>query len=467
MKNLSEKEVKSFQKLFLSTKRGGENRKRQLFEAALNSKRASDFKRFVRNQQYSRQNYYQLSKRLRENLFDFLMSFHLPGKDDERFCEEMVCFKKLYFLKVLLDRGMQDHAQQVLVEVITAAEKGHLSMVYCEAIDLQNRYFPLREREATSQSNIHFKRLKADLALNEYLRQYLVESITHAHDSDGGLRRNMITLVNQRLLPIEDNHFIYELHEINSLFHQRLFEIAYLRLKNLQEQFGNSGIQSESALGLVYLELAKASICLRNYDQGREYLLQAQKNLNHTRPWLAIIYDLKFIIALRSANTKEQQAILNNANVELVSSSKERYEGKWEFYSAYYYYQKGDLKEVIKLANSKAAGLLKDERELILLKILELICIYRLHDQDWFFYKSECLRKQITSKISDSDRLQMFFSVFRKPFDLGKNENMLKKLVMLEDITPWHPLSKELLNLSGILSSLISVFDTEYIADNA
>ncbi|UII31268.1 hypothetical protein LVD17_23535 [Fulvivirga ulvae] len=466
IKNLSDKEARAFQRLFLSKKRGGENKKRQLFEAALKSKRHTDFRQFVRAQKYSRQNYYQLSKRLRESLYDFLLSFHQTKRDGDRFCEEMTCHKKLYCVKILLDRGMEDHARQMLEEVLIISEKEHLTVIHYEAIDLQNRYFPFEAPSAHTTCG-YIKSLNSDLSINEYLKQYLIESVMKDHNSDHGLRGSLIQFIIKEQLPVSDVSFIRELHEINGLFHQRLFEVASLRLKSLFEKLSESSDPNGVCLGLTSLELAKASVCTRSFDEASGFLIIAEKYLEHTQLWQSIIYELKYIIALRTFNTKEQNRLLHEVKQTLVTYDKEVFEGKWGYYTAYYYYQKGEFKEVIKLANSRIANTIKDQRELLMLKMLELICIYRLNDQDWFFYKSECLRKQLNGKIDKSDRLQMFFSIFRKPFDNSSGENlMLKKLKMLEDISPWHPLSKELLSFSGILSSLITVFEPEHLVDS-
>lgn len=437
-----------------------------MFEAALRSKKHADFRQFVKAQKYSRQNYYQLSKRLRESLYDFLLSFHHTTREDERFCEEMSCYKKLYCIKILLDRGMEDHARQMLEEVLFAAEKQHLTVIYCEAMDIQNRYFPF-EAPSVNTSRNYIRNLSSDLSINEYLKQYLIESVMKDHNSDFGLRGSLIQLIINEQIPGADAGFIRQLHEINGLFHQRLFEVAYLQLKSLLEWLEEQPDPNSVCLGLTNLELAKASVCIRNFEEAGRYLSQAETHLEQTLPWQSVIYELKYIIALRTFNTQGQNKILQEVKHLLVASDKEMFEGKWGYYTAYHFYQKGELKEVIKLANSRVANAIKDQRELLMLKILELICIYRLNDQDWFFYKSECLRKQLNGKIDKSDRLQMFFSIFRKPFDTSSGDNlMLKKLKMLEDISPWHPLSKELLSFSGILSALMTVFEPEYLVDS-
>ncbi|MBL6445555.1 hypothetical protein JMN32_04500 [Fulvivirga sp. 29W222] len=465
VKNLSDKEARAFQRLFLTKKRVGENKKRQLFEAALKSKRHADFKQFIRDQKYSRQNYYQLSKRLRESLYDFLLSFHQTKREDDRFGEEMACHKKLYCIKILLDRGMEDHARQMLEEVLFTSEKEHLTVIHCEAVDLQNRYFPFEAPSVNTSCN-YIKNLSSDLSINEYLKQYIIESVKNDHNSDDGLRGSLMQLIGKEQLPLADVSFIHQLHEINGLFHQHLFEVAFIRLKTLikklEEQHDPNGV----CLGLTYLELTKASICIRNFGEADRFLLRAEKYLEQTLPWQSVIYELKYIIALRSFNTDLQGKLLQEINRVLVDHNKDMFEGRWGYYKAYHHYQKGELKEIIKLANSSVTNAIKDQRELLMLKMLELICIYRLNDQDWFFYKSECLRKQLNGKVDKSDRLQMFFSIFRKPFDTSSGQNlMLKKLKMLEDISPWHPLSKELLSFGGLLSALITVFEAEHVVD--
>lgn len=459
IKSLNEKEVKDFKRLFLAWKKDGENRKRELFEAILQSKKMVDLKKFVREQRYSRQNYYQLCKRLRENLYDFLFSFHETKKDDERLAEEMDCHKKLYCVKIMMDRNMQEHAREVLDETINISYQQELPAIYFEAVNLKHKYFPFEGSEhlpnnMTTRGCV--KEISDNYNNNDYIRQYLVESVLSNHQCDSDLRVNMMTFVQQQLSGA-DNDIISRFHNVNSLFYERKFDSTYLHLRALVDQLYDNSHQPDICMqGLVCLDLTKVCIALKKYDEAEKYLRHAENHLHHLKYWLTIIYELRYIINLRSGSCAEQNILIDELYKLTMPCSKDHSTAKWRLYSAWNSYYQQDFKEVIKLANIKVLPNQNGHKEYFILKILELICIYQLHDMDWFYYKSESFRKLLNGRSDVADRTQLLFGFIRKYFFNEETHELLEKIAKLENISPWHPLSHELLNITDVLASLVS-----------
>ncbi|ELR73335.1 hypothetical protein C900_04187 [Fulvivirga imtechensis AK7] len=454
VKNLTNREVQSFRQLFLAEKKGSENKKRLLFDAALRSKKHSDLKRFVKVQRFSRQSYHQLCKRLKENLYDFLLSFHQIKKDNEHLAGEMECHKKLYCVKILLDRGMEDQAEQVLDETITVSQSHQLPDLYFEAVNLKHKCFPLAHRSDTIRPG-YLTEIRDNFRKNEYIKQYLVESVAETFECDTQLRERLMEFIKQRD-PGSENRIISSLVTINNLFYKCAFKDAYHLLKTLVDQLFMDVHQPEDSIqGLVCLELSKACICLGNYDEAKKYLTHAKALLGHLDYWLAVIYEQQYLIAARCSNMGAQANILEAMQKLVLPGVQIRGQARRHLYLVWYHYQNQDFKEVIKLANIKTPQIQEGQMENVLFKMLELICIYQLHDPDWFYYRSESLRKLFNGKPHATDRMQALFSFIKRDLP-GYDDDSLRKLAEIEQKSPWHPLSLEVINITEILRSLMS-----------
>lgn len=99
---LSHNEIGTF-RLFLSSHcRNGKNKKLELFDYLVNQtpeSLPSD------SNEVSRQSVYQLKKRLKEELYAFLITQEQVKVCNDRSFLEMECHKKLYCFKILFDKG--------------------------------------------------------------------------------------------------------------------------------------------------------------------------------------------------------------------------------------------------------------------------------------------------------------------------------------------------------------------------
>lgn len=453
VKNLSDKEIRNFRRLFLSGKKGGESSKKELFDTIVKSTNPSDVRKLISKQHYSRQNYYQLCKRLRENLYDFLFSFHESNKDNERFAEEMECHKKLYCVKVLIDRNMKEEAQQVLDEAIATSDRHQLSSIYLEASNLKHKLFPFTKTHGSSDSGQGFvKDVKDSYSISEYIRKYLIESVTGSHESDREFRQSLFKLDGHG-----DNPTVSRLQETNHLFYEKDFKGAYDALRVTLDGLRCSGLHTDGFMkGLLLVELAKCCLCLKNYGETESYLSQAEEDLHYLDYWMAIISELRYVGAIRSQNEKAMSVALDDQKKINVPGDKGRYETRWNLYLAWYHYQNHDLRKVIKMANSKKSLSQNGQKDQVVLKLLELICIYQLNDPDWLHYKCEALRKQLQGRADVSVRVQVLFGFIKKYLHSNDDSGILEKLKSLEQHCPWHPLSDEVLNITDLIGSLVS-----------
>jgi hypothetical protein len=457
VKKLSLREASFFERLYLSRQKSGKNKKRELFNAVLKSKEPADFEKFVRKQEYSRQNLHQLSKRLREDLYAFLFSIHNIKKEDHIFSEVMECHRKMYGVKILMDRGLNDQAEQELDEIINTSEKNELPDIYFEAVNLKSIYFPLSvDQDEHSKASEFIKSMNESFKINDYIKHYLIVTVIENHESDSHIRLSLIDYTKQHNL-FKGNKIISHFLKLNKMFYLREFDRAYLYIKKWitlaysRHQHSNLLMQ-----GLLYLELGKVCICTERYKEGVESLNKAAEHLQHIGIWLTVIYELRYIIALRTSNHQEQLHALEKLGELNRSFHRQAYQIKLNLLKAWHFYYKKDFMEVIKIANLKNSNIQNGQKEQRLNKLLELMSIYQLHDPDWFYYKSESMRKQLNGNIYISPRLKMLFFLLRRHIKRNNLEIIIEKLDRLEHNTPWHPLSLEVLNLADLIRHMIS-----------
>lgn len=355
---------------------------------------------------------------------------------------------------MLLDRNMPEQAQQVLEEAISASEKYQLRDIYFEALNLKNKYFPLADQSGPS-SNVKFRYIKDirdNLGKNEYIREYMVASVSENHECDTLLRERLITFIEQHYSGT-DNEVIAHFMHVNQLFKDRKFESAYLYLKALVEVLFDQSVQPDITMqGLICLELAKACICLDRSKEALNFLQHAENHLSHLDYWKAVIYELKFVIALRAGEDGKQMSILTAAKKLCLHVNCEQHQRRWNLYAAWYYYMNKDFKEVIKHANDRGTQAQSSQQEQVILKVLELMSIRHQQDQDWFYYKSESLRKQLTGRTDVTERLFAQFTILKR-YTLCDQDSAFEKLEEMENQYPWHPLSHELINLNHLMAS--------------
>jgi hypothetical protein len=160
IKKFSQNEVETFRRFLSGYNRGKKNKKLELFNYLVTQ--GHDFDDFQVDKKNSRQSIYQLKKRLQEDLYSFLLSQQQTRNCNDEVFLEMDCHKKLYCFKILFDKGVHEHARQILDDVLNISAKHYLHNIYLEAVGLKNAYFPLTKltNKGKIQVNTQIKKLR-------------------------------------------------------------------------------------------------------------------------------------------------------------------------------------------------------------------------------------------------------------------------------------------------------------------
>lgn len=447
IKKLSPQETDTFRLFLAAHTRGGKNKKLELFDELTQQGKecAPEDKEDVVDKKNSRQSLYQLKRRLQEDLYSFLLSQHQLKNDDEQLFLEMDCHKKIYCVKMLVDKGIPQEASQVLEDVLSVAEKHELHGIYLEALSLKNIYFPLLH-DAVEQKKLvtsQIQNLKRNIHQNLYVNQYLSESVMNCHDHDGAFRRRLLAAVRE-LDNAGHEEVLDNLSAINYAFQEKDFENAHNGLHTLLDychtQPGDSRL-----IGIVYIDMIKA--CLGNgaLNDANTWLTKANKSIHDSENLKAILLELEFIICLRRGTWQNLPRIVERAHKEF--QSQELLLARWSYYTLYMYYLQGNFKKVIKSVNSDTL-LQRNKHWLMIGKTLEILSIYQLNDLDWLYYKIDSLRKSLQGVDKQFCRLHKILGVIKNNLcekSIAPND-AIDRLAGIENDLPWHPLSQELLN---------------------
>jgi hypothetical protein len=463
---LSDSEIDTFRMFLSSHCRNATNKKLELFDRLVNQTLQSH------PPESSRQSVYQLKKRLKEELYAFLITQEQAKVSNDRSFLEMECHKKLYCFKILFDKCIHDHAQQVLNDVLNISFKHSLHGIYLEAVNLRNIYFPLTRTKIvrTIPVNHQIKKLKKNLGSNLYVNQYLSEAGNYLHESDDSFRRRLTGRLADFDLA-ENETVIVRLMDVNRLFSQKEFYSAGNSLVELLDSDADvSG--DANMLSLVYIELAKACIGMHELAEAQRWLRQTEPGLIKVDTFGHVLLELHFIIAIRACDSGRLIEILKQSQRLLDHTGNPVLKAKWSFYELLMSFQEGDFKKVIKGANGNSTFLVKDKSWLMNLKMLELLSICQLKDSDWLYYKLENFRKTLSGTEWRQQRISQIVNLLKMHVS-GKgvsHADMYDKIMRVEKEFPWHPLSNEVVNYCTCVKAMLAadshapVFQTQSFA---
>jgi hypothetical protein len=371
----------------------------------------------------------------------------------------MDCHKKLYCFKILFDKGVHEHARQILDDVLNISAKHYLHNIYLEAVGLKNTYFPLTKltNNGKIQVNTQIKKLRRRISRNLYINQYLLESRSSLHDSDLCFRRKLIDeLIDFDLA--ESEFVIDRLIAVNHLFYRGDFQSAHSGLLQLTEMETDIS-EDVPILGVIYIELVKACLCLHNLEMAKEWMNKAESTVSEFESFANILLELRFIISLRSLETEKLYGVLERTKQIKEINESEVFTARWLFYSLLLSFQKRDFKKVIKIANANSIFILKHKSWLINVKILEVLSIYQLEDSDWLHYKIESLRKILNGVEGKHQRFVLIINLFKSHL-AGKHLAMPEienKIFEIEEQFPWDPLGNEVINFCECIKSILKI----------
>lgn len=448
IKKLSPNEINTFRSFLTTHSRTGKNKKLELFDQLVRTTDVTPFN----SSATSRQSTYQLKKRLQDELYSFLTLQDQQRNGDDQLFREMDCHRKLYCFKILYDKGIRDHASQVLQEVIDVSSEHGLHGLYLEAINLRNNHFPVK-KDVKRKIPIRYqlRKLKKALGRNLYINQYLTESAKIFFDNDGSFR---LTLINELVYfdLSATEHVIEQLMDVNHLIHQREFLSAQDKLVRLSEaELGDD----DKLRGLILIDLAKVTLCLGNIARTAELIANVREFVGRYGSFFTVFLELNFFIHVRNGDFSQLSRIVNEARQNKEIRESDVLRGKWACYSLYMSFLLGRYREVIKIVNGDPVFAFRNRSWLINIKFLELVCILKTGDVDWLFYKIESLRKLISTLTEKPERVMRLLALI-KAFASGQGSFAVirEKIVSLEREYPWHPFGIEVINYTQVLLEL-------------
>lgn len=453
--SLSHNEIATF-RLFLSTHcRNGKNKKLELFDQLVDQNLKGHS---AESADVSRQSVYQLKKRLKEDLYAFLITQDQVRDLKNKLFLEMECHKKLYCFKILFDKGIHDHAHQVLTDVLSISSKNALHSLYLEAVNIKNIYFPLAPSKMVRKIpfNQEIRKLRKNLGENLYINQYLSESGNFLHENEDSFR---IRLMDQLAgFDLADNESAIDLLlEVNQLFFEKNFCLAYDKV--VQGLQADTGISADSnRLSLAYVELTKACISKRALADARRCLEQVPAKLIMSEPFVHILLELQFLIAVKVDDTTRLEEIWEQSRRLRSIRENTILTTRWSFYSLLKSFRERNFKKVIKAANGDVILLFKDRSWLMNVKMLELMSIYELKDIDWLYYKIESFRKSFSGTGWKQQRISQIVNLL-KVYASGKElsgSEIRERIDRIETDFPWHPLSNEVFNYCTYVGAMLS-----------
>lgn len=452
---LSQNEVETFRAYLVSHCRNGNNKKLELFESLV--KQSAGTSSSITTD-VTRQSAYQLKKRLQEELYSFLITQYQAKDSNNQFFLEMDCHKKLYCFKILLDKGVTDHAHQMLKDVINIASRHSLHSLYLEAVHLRNTHFPSEQTTVKKIPVEHqIKKLKKSLSRNLFVNQYLLESKNFLHESDQVFRERFISRLKD--FELAENEFVIEeLLHVNQMLSKNDFVSAYNKLQDLIQE-DTDIVEDPAMLSLVYTDMIKVCICLSALEEAGRWVEQSHFIFAKCPPFTVVLQELQYIISLRSGDTEKAKTIADIFNKTKDGKESEELIAKWSFYSLLIDFQQGLFKKVIKTINGTPALLFKNKSWLLNVKMLEILCIYQLEDIDWLYYKIESFRKLSNTTDPKHQRISHIVNLLKiqagtKPLTAYELEDKIQKI---EQDYPWHSLSVEMVDYCSYVRKMVGV----------
>lgn len=454
IRKLSVTEVESF-RAFLSHQNGSRrNKKLELFNSLLDKNEEFGYSEQASGNSSSRQSRYQLNKRLKDDLYSFLLSQHHSRDTNDRLFLEMDCHKKLYCFKILIDKGVSEHARQLLDEVLGLSTKFGFHSIYLEAVDLKHQYFPLTPVTSKRRMSVdaQIRSLRKTLNVDLYISQYLSESINQLYDSDSCFRDKLISEPADQDKTTTGSAIVC-LNQVNSDFRAYNFGVAYQRLiRFLDSEFNesNAGVK-----GLFFIDLTKACIGIGNYEEAQKWLNEAENAAGKIEEFQYLLRELHFITNLRMLRLERAQAIISDATRTKKIQRSKNLSSRWAYYALFTYFQKRDYRKVIKQTNDCHILSLKCKSWGIAAKILEILCIFELEDFDWLDYKTDSLRKIVQGRSGLNQRLSAIAGLSRSSFSSShiSPSEIENRIFRIEQQYPWNPLSNELINFCDLMRS--------------
>jgi hypothetical protein len=435
---LSPDEIETFRVFLISNSRTLKNKKLDLFNTIVEQKQAP--KTLV----ISRQSAYQLKKRLQEQLYSFLVSQEQTRTNDQMFLE-MDCHRKLYCFKILFDKGIHDHAFNLLQEITSVSEKYSLHSIYLDSINLRNTYFPLKKNRAKKNIPISGKirKLTNSLGRNLYVNQYLTTATSVLHDTDQAFRKSLMAdLIG---FDISEAELVVErLLVINNKFFDLDFLSAREQLLGLLEEDSIASVD-ENIVGLIYIELVKSCICMNDLQSASKWLKDGEATLHKFDLFTSVILELKFIIALRNGQPESARSIILRAEQMHEVISSEVLNLKWSYYSLLLSFQERRYKEVIKAVNANPIFSNRMRNALVNVKFLEILSVFHLNDWDWLQYKIDSFRKIIGGLDDRFPRIVQTIALLKAQTGgrIVSDAEISEAISLIEQEFPWHPLSLE------------------------
>jgi hypothetical protein len=448
---LSPDEIETFRAFLASNSRTLKNKKLELFNTL------ADRKKGPKTLVISRQSAYQLKKRLQEQLYSFLVSQEQIRTHDQLFLE-MDCHRKLYCFKILFDKGIHDHAYQLLREIMSVSEKHALHSIYLDAVNLRNTCFPLKKSREKKNLPISGKieKLTNTLERNLYINQYLACSSMHLHDSDRCFRESLM----RELAGIEigEGELVIErLLSVNKMFFDLNFNSAH---QQMLEMVGNdfNTDANESIHGLIYIELIKSHICIGDLGGATKWMDQSQSVFARFDSFTSTVLELEFIVALRSDQMAKARSVMSRAESLVEITTSEVLNLKWAYYSLVLNFCQRRFRDVIKAVNANPAFSTKIKNALVNIRFMEIVSVFQVSDWDWLLYKVDNFRKTVNGLDEKFPRILQVISMLKAQAGgrIMSHDESHKALSLIENEFPWHPLSLEIIRVTDLVQAFQS-----------
>jgi hypothetical protein len=450
LEKLSQAEVETFRLFLKNNCRNGNSKKLELFEEIV--KGAHDGPPNGRRD-VSRQSVYQLKKRLQQELYSFLMLQEQGSNGGDNSFFEMDCHKKLYCFKILLDKGIHDHAYEMLQEVLQVSVEHSLHSIYLEAVGLKNTYFPLQEADPEQSNAVSYeiRELKKSLDRDLYVTRYVMEAGMCLHQDDRSFRTAMAA----GAAGIELNECegtIRDLLKINELFLQGDYVTVGWKLRELYSREVREG-ETNGTVGLICVELTKVCIYMEDLGQAAQWLERADGALGIRKIFSPLLLELRYVITARRGDYCRLAVIVSEAAGNVVITGSEGLALRWNWFALYAEFLSGNYRQVIKKVNAQGTSV-RNKSWLVHFRMLELLSIFLLQDYDWLHYKTDSFRKSFTCLEERWPRIGMVLQLMRNIAN-GKITSAFDKelsVAAISKASPWHPLGMEIINYCDFIS---------------
>jgi hypothetical protein len=446
IEKLSSVEIEAFRNFLSNNSKSRNTKKLRLLDTLVSAERihhASD------GANVSRQSIYQLKKRLQDDLYSFLMLQDQQGDPQDQFFREMDCHRKLYCFKILFDRGIHDHAGQILQEVIDTTSQYNIHSLYLEAVNLRNTCFPLGEINVRRSIPISYqlRKLKKTLGRNLYVNQYLGVYDKALHETDVAFRGQLIEeFVDFDVA--ESENIIEKLSIVNHLFYQRDFKAALNTLEDLMS-CAMEAPEDRQIGALINVEATKACICLDDLSRAHDYLTEAERLTAKVDSFELLLRELRLILQLRNGEFDGAVQVATSLLKSKGTPSNQVAGARATLCLLSAFLAKGNFREAVKYINANVTSMYKQKFFHANIRLIELLSIFQLNDLDWLSYKIENFRKSYGNIVDQRfSRIASVVALLRAQLN-GKlilAGELDQRVQLVDNEYPWHPLGLEVMD---------------------